>query len=79
MQYFTGSLLTGAFTSGKSIPEVQTKLQTLLETYVGLILRSGDQLPEARFAQASELGMTQEELACTPIVGLPLLTVNVPM
>ena len=77
--YLEVQMNAGAFTSGASIVEVKAKLQTLLETYIGLILRSGEKLPKARFAQASELHMTKEELASTPIVGLPLLTVDVPL
>ena len=54
---------TGAFTSGQTVAEIQAKLQNLLETYIGLIMKAGEEVPTAKLAHASELGMTYEELA----------------
>lgn len=42
------------------------------------MIKSREEIPPARFAHASELNMSEEELKRTPIVGLPTLTVEVP-
>ena len=60
----------GAFTSGQSLAEVQGKLQVVLETTIGLILRAGEELPKSRFHQVSQLDMSEAELARNPVSDL---------
>jgi len=75
-----GNLLqcAGAFTSGRSKEETCTRLQRLLEIYVGGLVRDGAEIPPPSFAGPSDLQMTQEELDRCPIVCTHMCTVEIP-
>lgn len=70
--------LPGAFTSGRSKEETCTRLQRLLEIYVGGLVKDGAEVPQPKFAHPSDLQMTAEELDRCPVVCTHKCTVEIP-